>query len=588
MKRKEIAVSIIIPVYNRENLIERCLDSVINQTLDSIEIIIVDDGSVDNTVNVIKNYTNKYEGEIKLICQNNNGAANARNTGIKNASGKYITFVDSDDYIDFDAMEIMYNKAIETDADIVCAPLFLIENNKCKILGRYNGEENDKEEIINQVTSNLYNKVYKRDFVLKTNFEIPNFILGEDTCFVYSLLSWADRITYVDKAYYYYELSENSLSNNDIERPWLVENVEMVKEWAMSHANPYYRDIINVQLCRRFLHIFGHNERYQPELVNYLRNNKKYYLEIKKDDRKRIKNILYKTFNEIPKRIIINGFDKEKLLHNDNIHTIKKWFCEDYELLVLNNENCDINENIITKDAFHNRDYDFLGAFFALYEIKERGGIFLGNEIVIRDNINQVRNNEAFFVFENMETISSQIFGSCPNASIINDIYEKMIKGKYISDKFQFITKIILNTIDGMHFEDKTIVINGEFSVYCSGMFCFPQYGQKSLAIYKKYMTESIMADKFLLQTKSYIEKIKNLSDGKNYWKNRCKLIEENSKECVFENRINLLLEENQNLGKEIIHIQNSISYRLGMFITFVPRMVRRIVKRLVRGNHSE
>lgn len=96
------------------------------------------------------------------------------------------------------------------------------------------------------------------------------------------------------------------------------------------------------------------------------------------------------------------------------------------------------------------------------------------------------------------------------------------------------------------------------------------------------------MADKFLLQTKSYIEKIKKLSDGKNYWKNKCKLIEENSKECELVNRINLLLEENQNLGKEIIHIQNSISYRLGMFMTFVPRMVRRIVKKLVRGNHSE
>ena len=113
-------VSVIIPVYNTENFLPRCLESVCNQTLSDIEIICINDCSTDNSLEVLKKYP------VKIIdLPENKGAAYARNRGIEAATGEYIGFVDSDDFVDLDFYEKLYTKAIETEADIVKGKLFL-------------------------------------------------------------------------------------------------------------------------------------------------------------------------------------------------------------------------------------------------------------------------------------------------------------------------------------------------------------------------------------------------------------------------------------------------------------------------------
>ena len=127
-------VSVIIPVYNVEKYLEECLDSVVNQTLKEIEIICINDGSIDNSVKILEKYRDKYSN-IKVINQKNLGVGRARNVGVKLAKGEYIFFLDSDDYIEVDALEKCYIEAKQHRLDVV-----LIDSKSYVKLKRMNGE----------------------------------------------------------------------------------------------------------------------------------------------------------------------------------------------------------------------------------------------------------------------------------------------------------------------------------------------------------------------------------------------------------------------------------------------------------------
>src|SRR5574344_1140045 len=129
-------VSVIVPVYNVEKYIEKCLDSLINQTLQDIEIIIVNDGSTDNCEKIKVNHMNKYKEKIKYYKKENGGLSDARNYGMKYATGDYICFLDSDDYVNVTLYEKMYNKAIEENYDYVeCDFIWKYEDKEVKDIG---------------------------------------------------------------------------------------------------------------------------------------------------------------------------------------------------------------------------------------------------------------------------------------------------------------------------------------------------------------------------------------------------------------------------------------------------------------------
>ncbi|MEG1066587.1 MAG: glycosyltransferase family 2 protein, partial [Erysipelotrichaceae bacterium] len=112
-------ISIIIPVYNCESYLEQCLDSVCNQTLKDIEVIAVDDGSTDSSFSILERYRDLYPKVLHIYKQSNGGQASARNLALKYATGEFLGFVDSDDWIDKSMYEVMYNKAISTSSDLV-------------------------------------------------------------------------------------------------------------------------------------------------------------------------------------------------------------------------------------------------------------------------------------------------------------------------------------------------------------------------------------------------------------------------------------------------------------------------------------
>lgn len=126
---KEDLISIIVPVYKVENYLSKCLDSMICQTYKNIEIILVDDGSPDNSGKICDDYAKK-DSRIKVIHKENGGLSDARNAGLKIATGKYIGFVDSDDYISVEMYEKLYNQAKKEDADIACCNYYRVKMEK--------------------------------------------------------------------------------------------------------------------------------------------------------------------------------------------------------------------------------------------------------------------------------------------------------------------------------------------------------------------------------------------------------------------------------------------------------------------------
>ena len=219
MEKLRPAVSVIIPVYNTEKYLAECLDSVINQTLTNIEIICVNDGSTDGSLKILQEYAKK-DNRINIITQKNRGLGATRNVGIDNAIGQYVTFLDSDDYINQCYCEVLYNKAITDKADIAATAKmvrFDFENKKTeKYLGIKDKDilsANDKCKIF-LASGTCCNKIYKTDFIKMNNIHMfDKKSIGEDNIFTIVSCVYANKIAVCNSAVYYYRINPKSITN---------------------------------------------------------------------------------------------------------------------------------------------------------------------------------------------------------------------------------------------------------------------------------------------------------------------------------------------------------------------------------------
>ena len=206
-------VSVIVPVYNMEKYLEECMDSLVNQTLDDIEIIVINDGSNDNSLEILKKYKEKYPEKIKIIDQENGGISVARNNGIEIATGKYIGFVDSDDYIKYDMFEKLYKKIDKTKSDIVVCDYeeYYMSNNSYKYVSVVENiiKNNlyDDTSIINNIDYAPWNKLYKRE--LFDNIRFPENVKYEDLSTILKTFLIAKKISTVKESLYIYRINDN-------------------------------------------------------------------------------------------------------------------------------------------------------------------------------------------------------------------------------------------------------------------------------------------------------------------------------------------------------------------------------------------
>ena len=215
----KIKISIIVPMYNVERYLDKCLNSLVNQTLNEIEILLINDGSTDNTKDIALDYQKKYPKIIKVIDKENGGQGSARNMGLDIATGEYISFIDSDDYIEFTMMEKLYDYAKKNKLDIALCGFNYAYSYGLKESHLFNKTRKitDKEYILSDPAP--WNKLYKTSLLKKINFKFKEKIIYEDFAIIPTLAIYTNKIGYLDELLYYYVQHENSTINIDKYKP---------------------------------------------------------------------------------------------------------------------------------------------------------------------------------------------------------------------------------------------------------------------------------------------------------------------------------------------------------------------------------
>lgn len=205
-----IDISIIVPIYNAEKYLDKCIESLINQTKKELEFILINDGSTDNSEKIIKKYKDK---RIKYFKNENQGIGKTRNFGIEKATGKYIMFVDSDDYIDKNMAKLMFDKAFSNSLDMVVCDYYKVINNENieeKLPSFKPTTLKNSPNLLCDINLSPWNKIYKTSLIKDNNIKFVENLKYEDAPFVIEALDIANKIGKVNKCLNYYVIHGNS------------------------------------------------------------------------------------------------------------------------------------------------------------------------------------------------------------------------------------------------------------------------------------------------------------------------------------------------------------------------------------------
>ncbi len=270
-------VSVIVPVFNVENYLKRCLDSLVNQTLNDLEIIIVNDGSTDGSSMICEEYDKKFSN-IKYISQKNKGLSGARNTGISIASGEYLGFVDSDDFVKKDMFEFLYNNAKKYNVDISCCGHETyyddgsIKLNTKKGIKKFYSKSEALDYFLLQEYFDIvtWNKIYKKE--LFENIEFPVGKIYEDMQTIYKLIDVSNGLYLDSTPKYYYYKRKNSISNSKFNNETL-KIIDYVDDYvSLCEKNSKNNKLIYIGQIR--WHLVVLNKMITAKQVNYSLVNK--------------------------------------------------------------------------------------------------------------------------------------------------------------------------------------------------------------------------------------------------------------------------------------------------------------------------
>ena len=290
----EKLISVIVPVYKVESYLKRCVDSILNQTYTNLEIILVDDGSPDNCGAICDEYAKK-DIRVKVIHKQNEGVSKARNEGLSIATGEYVTFVDSDDYIEPNMYEQLYLAINRENADLaVCGFRQVRVNGEQKINDAPKGFDWSKENIIinyftqgvvKEIMYSPWNKLFRTSKLENLRFN-TKFRLGEDILFIFEFIEQMEKMIYVEGAFYHYVMHPNSAmtSSFSVKRFDYIEVVDILLDkckrlykeahdnalfWAYLHKQNTCRSLCkNQKLKKEYFEIYN-------DCINFCKQNRK-------------------------------------------------------------------------------------------------------------------------------------------------------------------------------------------------------------------------------------------------------------------------------------------------------------------------
>lgn len=276
-------VSICVPVYNVEKYIRRCIESLVNQTLRDIEIIIVNDSTQDNSMLIVSEYAPNDDRIVIISHDCNHGAMMARQSGYKAAIGQYITFCDGDDWLPLDSVERLYKKAVSSSADIVCGDIQMVDEKnqarkilKTRIKGSYNRVESFRAILNRSCTQNLCSKLFRRELLQNyDHIALEHCNNAEDAGALFQFVDYIEAMVSIDEVVYNYYVNNNSSSSVRLK----INNIEsMCKNSRIRldiiNCYPELKELSNEYFTRN-LHVFRFSKVGRRLLIN---NNLEEYI----------------------------------------------------------------------------------------------------------------------------------------------------------------------------------------------------------------------------------------------------------------------------------------------------------------------
>ncbi len=271
MKRPK--VSVIISVYNREAYIAECLDSMLAQTLKEIEVICINDGSTDGSLDILKSYRKK-DSRIKVIDKENSGCSSSRNVGLEKSTAEYVMFCDSDDTYDSRMCEKMVNALEKNDVDVAICGIGIkyLAHQEAKKSDeayyeiKFEGKQNVNEKVIHKTDASVCNKIFRKNVIEKRKIKFPDGINNEDYYFYNAYMIISDTAYFIKDKLYNYIRHENSIMsdnfNKDVYSPdHLLVAQRLFTFYKKNHFLEQHLDLFWVQFAESFWFSYGHSAK---------------------------------------------------------------------------------------------------------------------------------------------------------------------------------------------------------------------------------------------------------------------------------------------------------------------------------------
>lgn len=431
-------ISVITPVYNVEKYLPGCLDSILAQTFQEFELLLIDDGSTDESISIAKEYAKKNPERIFVHSVSHAGPGPARNYGIQKARGEYILFIDSDDYIEKNMLEKLYESAVYLKSDIIIAPYFRHGLHKeMTIEGTFDWDSYKLYSGIDFIEHTgyritIWGKLYKTSFIKPFSFPA---IWYEDVAWLPVLMSHAPKISYIPTPFYHYVRNDASIVSNVSDKQ-VLGSLDAI-QFIIENSNPAAQDSIAPFIANLLLYMCQRRPAFSDQYIKVLIQNKGYitkFCDFSKHERLEKKLAeYYHDFIPIPKVIYYDNFGKQELSKSE-LENIKSWNGTlvqfDAEIICLNEDNCDITENPFLLQAYHEGFFELVGHYFKCRKLAESGGIAICKNVTGLKYITPLLlRSRAFFGFYDAHTITDSIYASAPGQKIIQDILASFDSG---------------------------------------------------------------------------------------------------------------------------------------------------------------
>ena len=275
-----VDISIVVPIYNASKYLNKCLDSLVNQTKKELEFILVNDGSTDDSDSIIKNYS---DNRIKYFRRSNHGIGKTRNFGISKATGKYIMFLDSDDYLDLEACELLYKKIEKDNSDLVVFDFYRVSDSLEPVIIRNFKGTNLRENpnLLLEINLGIANKIFRLNIIKENNIKIIEGLKYEDAPFVVEYFKYARKISKLDAKLHYYVIHDNSETTIRDEKMFdIIKIVDIIRSYFKNYD--WSRDVVdtltikilvNYNIQQRYIKNKNIRNKFIDESFSYLEKN---------------------------------------------------------------------------------------------------------------------------------------------------------------------------------------------------------------------------------------------------------------------------------------------------------------------------